>query len=459
MSLRAIIDRVFPSRVRNREIAQAIQDIRERMVIQNEQIDRSLRQLLHTIEVQSQHNNEATLRGQIEQATRTVAELTTEARSLKAIVSIAGETMKRLERIDDRLIATSSIAPPESNALLNRLAEAQLWLEKISSESGNAFVHLDGAITGARGDLSGLTNQVAEVRLWLEKISTETGNAAAHLDGRIVTAINTLFNERLPQIVEQSHAAAALILELRAQAIDRSRWHTFANERYQPAKAQEFDRVLQRLADDFPLVSSAWRERLETVRREFSVTKTGNAANAGDVYSRMFKSFVEIHTFGRVLDVGPGVFGRPYYLSAYPHELISGIEPLELVERADFECVRGISEYLPWPDDSFSTVVNATSLDHSASLTKSLDEMLRVLRADGVLLLWIGSEPGSPEFDPQAPDFARSDQFHLFHFDVAWFEPRIAKQWSIIDRMEFPTPTFSHVFYALRPMKSPPANQ
>jgi hypothetical protein len=71
-----------------------------------------------------------------------------------------------------------------------------------------------------------------------------------------------------------------------------------------------------------------------------------------------------------------------------------------------------------------------------------------------VFLLWIGSVPGSPPFDPYAPNFEPADEFHLFHFDVAWFEPLIAQRWEMLERLEFTTASFAHVFYALRPATS-----
>ncbi len=376
-----------------------------------------------------------------------INQVTTQAEALAAQNQLLKEIGARIDANNAELRDTIR------GSLLQRIAEAQLWLEKISTENQSAFAHLDGSITGTRGDIGGLANQIAEVRLWLEKISTETNNRLTHLHGSTVTEFNRLFNEALPQVNIQSHVAAALLLDARARGVDRGRWNASELERYQNAKKEDFDRTLAQVAADFPSVARAWRERLDAVSSAFTITKAGNAASAADLYSQMFKSFVEYHVNGRVLDVGCGVFGRPFYLSTYPAKLISGIEPLEMIEAPDFECVRGISEYLPWRDDAFSTVINATSLDHVASLEKSLAEISRVLRPDGTLLLWIGSMKGSPEFKPDSPQFVPADQFHLFHFDTAWFEPMLAAQWEIVERMEFATPSFDHLFYALRSTK------
>lgn len=163
----------------------------------------------------------------------------------------------------------------------------------------------------------------------------------------------------------------------------------------------------------------------------------------------MFADFVGENAKGRILDVGSGVFGRPYYLRRFPAELVSGIEPLPLLEPADFELVQGIGEYLPWPDESFSTVTSGTSLDHCMSLERTFDEIVRVLTPTGRALFWIDSIAGSPAYVPDAPYFSPVDRFHLFHFDMAWLEPMLEVRFEIAQRHIFDRPGFSKVFYAL----------
>jgi SAM-dependent methyltransferase len=192
-----------------------------------------------------------------------------------------------------------------------------------------------------------------------------------------------------------------------------------------------------------------WVERLDEIQRAFLETKVGNAAHAGDSASRVFRSFVELNAIGRLLDVGCGIFGLPYYLASYPQKLVSGIDPLQPTRAVDFEFLRGISEYLPWPDESFSTVVSATSLDHCLSLEQSLAEIRRVLRPGGRFLLWIASIAGAPQYLPDREGFVPADRFHLFHFDVSWFEPLLEDAFSMTDRVELHGKEYSHVIYNL----------
>lgn len=364
------------------------------------------------------------------------------------ILQSSQATSKAEGQLDAWRAELASGIKSESRANDNQLAEMRLWLEKISAETTNATANLEGHLTNARAELKNLKSHIdGQVEILRVEFNNRLATSTGGLEGRF----NTLLNEALPKVCAQSHEVLGKVLELHARGADRSRWKAQAAEQYAPAKLVPFDDVLKQAKQAFPQVFEPWHQRLETTRNAFAFSKVGNAANDLDLYSRMFKSFVEGHIRGRVLDVGCGVFGRPHYLQSYAPSLISGLEPLPIVGTPDFECVAGLNEFLPWPDAAFSTVINATSLDHVMSLDASLDEMVRVLAPDGVILLWIGSNSGAPEYTSGVYDPALADRFHLFHFDTAWFDPMLVDRFDMLDRMEFVTAAFSHVFYALKP--------
>jgi SAM-dependent methyltransferase len=337
---------------------------------------------------------------------------------------------------------------------------------------GSKFTEQTKLLHDLRTQLSDLKSETAaQISLWLHDLGQELGygpslkrlndvldmtrseltNLTVHLDTSINTRLNRIEFHHVDQLINQMHEVAAVQFELSAAAANsnRSRWATQSAERYQKAEAKDFDLYLTQAERDFPRLFPLWKERLETMERAFVETKVGNAAHAGDPRSRVFRSLVEIHSFGRALDVGCGVFARPFYLSSYPSELISGIDPLPPIESPDFERVRGLSEYLPWPNESFSTVISATSLDHCISLDRSLAEIRRVLSKDGRLLLWIDSVPGSLRYEPDRLDFKPADRFHLFHFDVSWFEEIINNLFVICNRVELWGREFNRVMYVL----------
>ena len=282
----------------------------------------------------------------------------------------------------------------------------------------------------------------------LQSTAAEAQNRLIHLDTSLHSRFNEVLNLHFPAILEQLHEAAAF--QLRTADHRLPNFASQDSARPHPVNVESFDHVLARAQRDFPTVFGPWKERLDEHRAALAVSEMGNAANAADAYSRLFRAFVEHHAEGSVLDVGCGPAGKPFYLSSYSSQLVSGIDPLSVQPHDDIQVVQGISEYLPWPDKSFSTVISATSLDHCISLERSLAEVIRVMKPGGKFLLWLGSIPGSPPYLPLDTEFAPADRFHLFHFDITWLEPMLEPRFSVADRVKLDRAGYSHVFYCLR---------
>jgi len=350
------------------------------------------------------------------------------------------------DQLENRLVDTQNLLSQLKNLFGETAAKIDSRLENFENRQAESANHLQHLYTSLHSRL----NEASTVQ-------SETKNLVTHVITSIHSRLDAIENEKFKGLNEQMHELTARLFEQGARANDgRAEWVPQAEERYRPAKPVSFEDYLARAKTEYPQTFSFWKERLVATQEAFRQTKVGNAAHAGDPRSRVFRSFVERYATGRVLDVGCGVFGRPYYLTSYPGELISGIDPLTPVEAADFEFIHGISEYLPWPDGSFSTVISATSLDHSLSLDRSLIEMRRILTPRGRILLWIDSVPGSPRYEPDRPTFAPADRFHLFHFDVSWFEPAISGWGEIVDRIELRRAGFSQVMYCIEMRHSKP---
>lgn len=298
---------------------------------------------------------------------------------------------------------------------------------------------IEDMIKHLQSDLGGRLNT-------LDTAVFETFNKAAHLDTGLNSRLNQIEYVLMPGLLEQLHETAAMQTEFHSARQDTA---TATPRLPDPLPNGGLAEAMDRARADFPGVFHHWLTRLDEMKAAFDTTKTGNAANAADVYSRLFRVFVNAHARGTVLDVGSGPFGTPFYLLDYPAHLVAGIEPLGQRGPSEITIVEGISEYLPWPAQSFSTVISATSLDHCVSLQKSLNEIDRVLADDGRILLWIGSNPGFPPYDPDATDFEPADKFHLFHFDIEWFEPMLAAKYEFESRIKLDRAGYSHVFYCL----------
>ncbi len=109
-----------------------------------------------------------------------------------------------------------------------------------------------------------------------------------------------------------------------------------------------------------------------------------------------------------------------------------------------------MAEFLPWPDDTFETVVVGTSLDHVLLLDRVYEEVRRVLAPGGNFIIWTVFIKDSIPYDPYRSDISPVDEFHLFHFDREWFEKGI-EEFFIIDDVYRVNVDIDHYFYRLQP--------
>jgi SAM-dependent methyltransferase len=101
---------------------------------------------------------------------------------------------------------------------------------------------------------------------------------------------------------------------------------------------------------------------------------------------------------GRCLDVGCGnglIAGRSYKDVGYSYlkkGVVVGLDPLTLQGPKQVwlnEYVMGVCEHLNFKDESFDSVVFATTLDHVENVDLSLQECKRVLKRNGTLNIWL----------------------------------------------------------------------
>jgi len=199
-----------------------------------------------------------------------------------------------------------------------------------------------------------------------------------------------------------------------------------------PALPECFAR-LERLA---PRAYVLWREALDANAKTYEGFPVDSCSVAAHPMAERFRRFLAPHLRGRVLDIGCGPQPVPLYLADYPAERISGLDPLSQGEQHAFDFASGVAEFMPWEDAQFDTVIAATSLDHVLLLDRALDEMARVLKPDGRCLLWVAFVPGARPYDPHGDDVAMVDQYHLFHFDRAWFFERLGKHFDVVESLE-----------------------
>ena len=422
------------------------------------------------------------LQRQSTESQQVVRELLTDSenRMRTEIASLAegvGELQARYEDLSLGLAESRRGNTAGLTTLECQLADARLAFENLNFELQNAVAHATGRVDGigleTANAIAGVQNAVAHVTGRVDGIGLETANATTEMrfliDNNNLALCQEIFELRnatqhLGSLIENAEIRLAnnigerftqLIAEnvgrlLRVEAkVRRGEARCLPEARALPAPIAGlgFDHALAMAKSDYPRQFDDWLTRLKTLEDAIAVTSVGNLAHAADPYSQAFRSFVDLHAFGTILDVGCGTMGRPVYLADLPADQLHGLEPLSLQAPFDFPVRRGISEYLPWEGGSFDTVVSATAIDHALSLDRALDELKRVMTLSGRLLMWVGSQPGTRPYEPESPNYAPADRFHLFHIDRVWFEPMLERRFTIEDRIILWTPSHEHVFY------------
>lgn len=219
---------------------------------------------------------------------------------------------------------------------------------------------------------------------------------------------------------------------------------------YHPANPQPFNVYWEKLRAVYPRIFPMYEAAFANGLKSYQDTENiaASCSTWDNEYAMLFRDYVSVYARGRILDVGCGPKDVPVYLKGYPLHLISGIDPLPVEGICPFERVQGVNEYLPWPDDAFNAVINATSLDHVLCLTSALKETRRVLAPGGRFLVWLASISGAKEYNPETV-VEPIDKYHLFHFDQAWIDPQFEQFFDIEDKMTFSVGGMDHVFYCM----------
>lgn len=98
------------------------------------------------------------------------------------------------------------------------------------------------------------------------------------------------------------------------------------------------------------------------------------------------------------MDVGCGnglISGKSYKNLGYSYlnkGAVTGVDPLTLQGPKQFwlnEYARGVCETLSFKDETFDTIVFATTLDHIEKIDLCLTECKRVLKHNGKLCVWL----------------------------------------------------------------------
>ena len=276
--------------------------------------------------------------------------------------------------------------------------------------------------------------------------------------GSIKEEIETIKNELAVQkndifmlnykFSEEDFALRKNILKQRILLSDHLDDKTICNEKVPMPNynRMELSQCFEKLKKLTPRAFSIWEELLEVNRKACTGFPIHSCSVEGHPMAELFRCFLKLYLKGPVLDIGCGPQSIPSYLCDYPCESIAGIDPLSSPEQHSFVFVKGMAEFLPWTDKTFSVVVAATSLDHVLLLDQVLKEIHRVLREDGHFIVWASFIKGAEKYNPYDPEIKKVDDYHLFHFDKEWFEEILNKQFIVRECFSFMEPELSSFY-------------
>ena len=283
---------------------------------------------------------------------------------------------------------------------------------------------------------NGLTNRIGEVGQKIDNLQNQIVN---QLDSVGQTLTNNLLDLRRSLIAAEIHGRLSA-----HAAFNTMRDAEKSSCLPLPFADPTLDTTFRMLEERYPRLFPVYRELLEAGERSYQANPCDSLSVYDNPGSVIFRAFCLPNLRGAVLDVGCGPVPVPIYLHGYDLGLVAGIDPFGSAEMHPFVFVQAIAEAIPWADDSFDTLVAATSFDHFLDLSQGLSEMARVLKPNGELIAWVYYVPGMPPYDPHAEDAGKFDEFHLFHLDKPWFLRMMAPHFAILEELNIDG--FSHFY-------------
>lgn len=361
-----------------------------------------------------------------------------------SLISQLDRVLQHVEQISLRLSKVENLLDGQSTGVL--LAGV---VESVSQARGALANDLNAAennlsahISSVAGQFQSISVAHTDLSLALGRVANEVNaihNLIAHLTQTQQTLLVRLdkFEQAAASDRERDNAQA-LLAARSVSALLKQRSQT--DETYQqvvvpPLPARSLTDQLARLEKMAPMNFAAWQSLYEAGIAEGRRSPVGNLSHEGHQGADYFRMFINIHAKGALLDVGCGPLEMPNYLADYPLQLLAGMDPQLPFSPHPFPFAQAFAEEIPWPDQSFATVVIATSLDHVFLLDVALAQIKRVLTPRGRLLIWTGMLQQSPSYDPIGEKITPPDPFHLFHPGRNWFYDLFREDYRVIEIM------------------------
>jgi SAM-dependent methyltransferase len=264
--------------------------------------------------------------------------------------------------------------------------------------------------------------------------------------------------DRLQDVILHARSAAA---EVQVRSGNRAKPR-------QPVRteAMPVDEIWAEFARRAPHNIDTFREAFDVGAASYVGFPVGSCSVSGAPLAHQFSRFVSsyIVNSAATLDVGCGPQAKPLYLEMADPDSIHGVDILAPYEPHPFPYVQTAGEFLPWEDESFDLLLSGGALDHYYLLDVGMEEAWRVLRPGGHFVGNITLFDDAPPYDPYAGPMEAYDEEHLFHINMAWFEPFMRERgFELVELMQFHLPfiygimAFKKVDKPARQTLKPPA--
>lgn len=148
-------------------------------------------------------------------------------------------------------------------------------------------------------------------------------------------------------------------------------------------------------------------------------------------YITFIKKYINFKSSDNVLDVGCGVYGLINYINVgnrYGLDSLMDYYLSEFEMSKDVKWIKANGEDIPFGDSFFGVIITTNALDHTKDIKKVLDEVNRVLREDGVMILTVTCYSFIHQLQRRIMEkVGKGDKYHPFSFNSNQLEGILKK--------------------------------
>jgi SAM-dependent methyltransferase len=400
----------------------------------------------------------AEIKETLHQALARVGELENEAGKSEALSQVAG-LLERSAALEIQVANINQTADSASSGLADLsqrmavLSTMELNIKYLLDQS----IIINNVVNSAEVQAVGFAATVAEVNSRLDYFLGQVGTMSLDIF-KMRNALGIKLNETIEgySVVDRLQNVT---LYARAAAADLQVRAGLQAKPYQPKRtpAISVEEIWREFAKRAPLNIDLFKDAFDTGAASYVGFPSGSCSIAGAPLAHEFARFIAPYLVnsGATLDIGCGPQEKPIYLEIAHPDSLHGVDILAPYEPHSFPFVQTAGEFLPWEDESFDLLVSGGALDHYYLLDLGMEEAWRILKPGGHYVGNITLFDDAPPYDPYSAKMEAYDSEHLYHINMAWFEPFMRERgFELVELMVFHLP-FIYGIMAFKKVEKP----